>query len=140
MTKTPTTIVHVHQPERTEYVTRNVNVHEHRAPTDQSVALLKEMEKAASNKIIEAIRVTNSDFEAVIQWQWEAMSDQIVGVAVFSIGGTKLKAEHRGAAFKVEQSTDFILALRDAMAKEIANHILGKSMPKELPGFAQWRK
>lgn len=134
------TIVHVHQPERTEYVTRTVNVHEHRAPTDQSVALLKEMEKAATDKIVESMRVTNSDFEAVIQWYWDVMNDQTVGVAVFSIGGTKLRAEHRGRVDRMEQSTDFILALRDAMAKEIANHILGKSMPKELPGFAQWRK
>ena len=38
---------------RTEYVTREV--HEHRAPTDESVKLLREMEQKARDQVIEAI-------------------------------------------------------------------------------------
>ncbi len=44
---------------RTEYVTREV--HEHRAPTDESVALLAEMEEKARARIIERYRVDVGD-------------------------------------------------------------------------------
>ena len=48
---------------RTEYVTRNVNVTEHRAPTDESVKLLREMEAKAEAEVIKAVAVGNQSFE-----------------------------------------------------------------------------
>lgn len=51
----PPMIVQV--PGTTRYVDRNVTINEHRAPTDESVKLLKEMEEKAEAKLIEAIRL-----------------------------------------------------------------------------------
>lgn len=66
-------VVQVDATSTTQQVTREVTkeVHEHRAPTDESVALLREMEDAAESKLLESWVLTNNDFEAV----WHVMED-----------------------------------------------------------------
>lgn len=41
----------------TQYVDRNITQHEHRAPTDESIKLLREMEEKARDNLLLAIRV-----------------------------------------------------------------------------------
>lgn len=72
---------HIHQSGRTEYVPyeKLVTVTENRAPTDESVRLLKEFEQKAKDKIIETIHINNNVIEAcaifyvndVCQWKIE---------------------------------------------------------------------
>lgn len=45
---------------RTEYVTKEINVTEKRAPTDESVALLSEMEEAARSKLFDAFVIEDN--------------------------------------------------------------------------------
>lgn len=54
------TIIH----KRTEFVPTTVHHHEHRAPTDKSVELLKEMEAAAQRKLISASRLDDNTIKA----------------------------------------------------------------------------
>jgi ferredoxin-fold anticodon binding domain-containing protein len=49
---------------------------EKRAPTDQSVALLMEMEEAARKKVIETIVVADTSFECKIHKMYDGLSDQ----------------------------------------------------------------
>jgi CRISPR/Cas system-associated endonuclease/helicase Cas3 len=58
-----------------EQVTRDVekHVHEHRAPTDESVALLKEMEEKAQEKLLRSYKLDTNDFNAV----WHVMQDNL---------------------------------------------------------------
>lgn len=126
MTTEPNIIV-VQSPERTEYVTKTVNVHEHRAPTDESVKLLKEFEEKAQAKVIEAVHVGNTEFECVIHGELDMMSDQFILLAVFKLNGKQMKAEHR---FR-PRSTDghaAIAGLQTAIAQTIAGEILVKSI------------
>ena len=46
----------------------NTKVNIHRAPTDESVRLLKEMETAARDKIIESVAVRDNGFEDVMHF------------------------------------------------------------------------
>lgn len=46
----------------TEYVTQNI--HEHRAPTDESVRLLKELENKAIDKLLHVVELKNNVFNA----------------------------------------------------------------------------
>lgn len=46
------------------YTELNFNVTEKRAPTDESVRLLREMEKEALNKIVKNIDLSNDQFSA----------------------------------------------------------------------------
>lgn len=48
----------INNPTRTEYVTREV--HEHRAPTDKSIELLRDMEKQALDNFISRYDVTSN--------------------------------------------------------------------------------
>lgn len=54
------TIIH----KQTEFVPTTVHHHEHRAPTDRSVELLKEMEVAAQKKLISATRLEDNLLKA----------------------------------------------------------------------------
>lgn len=65
MFRKPPIIVPVAGPARTEYVTREV--HEHRAPTDESVRLLGEMEEAARQRIVDSIKLAGNVFNATMQ-------------------------------------------------------------------------
>lgn len=58
---------------RTECGPREINVEEHRAPTDESVRLLREMEKEAESKLTSVNRIENSLVDAV----WYVIEDPI---------------------------------------------------------------
>jgi hypothetical protein len=125
------TIIQVNQPERTQYVDRNVTVHEHRAPTDQSVALLKEMEEKAERKILNTIHVTDSSFECVVHMWWDAINDAKVMRAVWSLNGHKCETTHTWRCRRDEPEpqalTKAFAALRDKIATEIATKIIAGS-------------
>lgn len=110
---------------RTEYVTREV--HEHRAPTDKSVELLMEMEKAAKDKIVEAVHVKSNDFECVVHQcrHFEDMSHELVAVMV--LNGKKITVSERGH----DSVENIALALRDKLAREIASRALGDAFRAE---------
>ena len=109
---------------RTEYVTRTVNHHEHRAPTDQSVALLKEMELAARAKIEQSIHVGNTTFECVVHVMQDMAEACMRMKAVFKLNGVTANAEH---SYRPRDQGDHIKAanaLRDEVAKVIAAKML----------------
>jgi hypothetical protein len=105
----------------TEYVTREV--HEHRAPTDESVKLLREMEAKAQEQVIEAMHVGDMTFECVVHTlkRWE--DDTTTLKAVFSLNGKKLTAEYTDHAWRTNKR-DMVMKLRDEMAKVIAEQVL----------------
>lgn len=110
--------------ERVEYVTRKVEVHEHRAPTDKSVALLKEMEAAAERRIVEAIHIGDTTFECVVHIEKDMMADCTRLRAVFKLNG---RAETVNHSFRPRDHGDELAAanaLRDEVAKVIASKML----------------
>lgn len=117
MLRRPTIVIN-QQPTRTEYVTREI--HEHRAPTDQSVALLAEMEAKARAAIIKAVHVGDATFDCVIHTARLPESDALLLKAIFSLNGRKLTVEVKDWA----EPETMIVKLRDAMATQIANEIL----------------
>lgn len=106
----------------TQYVTKEV--HEHRAPTDASVALLREMERSAEAKVVEAVRVGNTSFECVVHRELDCMSDQVVFRAVFKLNGRQETAEHRCERRKADDVGAAWRALRDEIAKVIATRMI----------------
>lgn len=116
-------------PERshTEYVTRAV--HEHRAPTDDSVKLLREMEKKARDQVIEAIHVGDTTFECVVHQQHDFASDLTTWRAVFSLNGKNLTADFEFRPWQTKPA-DAAVGLRDAISKKIATEILSPSLSR----------
>jgi hypothetical protein len=115
-------------PPRTQYVDRNVTVHEHRAPTDESVKLLREMEQKAQEKLIASVQVGNSTFECVLHQYLDNLSDRMVWTAVYKLNGkqltTTVDSDPRQSPILGDGMRDAFEKLRDAMAKEIAAQIL----------------
>ena len=77
---------------------RSIDVHhtvtEHRAPTDESVRLLKEMEAAAREKVVQSIRLESNDFNAVVQEQYDPLNDQRHYRVIFSANGKRVEVMH----------------------------------------------
>ncbi len=94
-------------------------VHEHRAPTDQSIALVREFEKEAENKVLYGIKGSDNSFQFRAMVFREIFDEKIM--LDFSLNGRKHKftipTERRSSA------KDNLLKIRDAIAKEIANTI-----------------
>lgn len=128
------TEIHVHMPARTEYVTQTVKIEERRAPTDESVRLLKEFEEKAREKIESSINVGGNGFECTIITERDVLSMDVVAAALFKLNGISLKATARIKDFDLKKKGpgDFAIALRDEVAKVIANELLSKGWPKEI--------
>gem|GEM_PF-2896609 len=115
-------------PTRTEYVTRNVHIH--RAPTDESVRLLKEMEDAAEKKIIESVHVKSNAFECVVHVMYDVLSDDKIYRAVFSLNGKKMTVEHRHSARDPDDRSAAIDGLVNEVAKVIARDAIAEAFTK----------
>lgn len=70
-----------------EFHEHNHKVNIHRAPTDDSVKLLKEMEEKAEKKITDSIRVQNSDIEMVVHHQFNYINQQEQFAIVYKVNG-----------------------------------------------------
>lgn len=101
-----------------------VNVTEKRAPTDESVRLLKEMEEAARNKVLETIVVADTSFECKIHKMVDPINDQDVYNVVFSLGKQKRRTEVRVDKYRKLTPQEVAVAIRDAVAVDISNHLL----------------
>lgn len=133
-------ILVLNQPARTEYVTREVNVHEQRAPTDESVKLLREMEAKAEAEVLKAVSVSNTHFECVVHQFLDAMSDKMNFAAVFKLNGVNMDAKIEVDPRKAEPNCDLrptFEKLRDEVAKEIAEKILDRAFVDSM--VHRWR-
>lgn len=113
----------------TEYVTREVNVH--RAPTDKSVALLKEMEQAARDKVLETIRLENNGFEAVCHRMVNYADNDTIWKCIYSLNDKRFETTVRLSDRR--DPMDVVDMLRDEMAKDIAAAILAPALVAAWP-------
>ena len=120
----------------TERVHEHVTVHEHRAPTDESVKLLREMEQAARDKVVQAIRLENSPIDCVVHAQMDALNVRRDFCVFVRINGQKLevrKSFDEEATF--EKIADGLLA---AVSERIAAEVLAPAfgrLASQLRGF-----
>ena len=102
-----------------------INVTEKRAPTDESVRLLREMEAKAKAEVIKAIAVNDNHFTGVIHTMFDALSQQSTVRLVYSLNGKKLTTDYQINESEKSQY-DSINGLIDAVARDIAIEILRK--------------
>ena len=122
MDDTPDTPIVIFAPSGRSDHHHHHNVVEKRAPTDESVALLREMEKAAREQVDKAIRLQANGFECVAQSYRDAASDDVVIVVRFMLAGTRMKVEHRHRRF--DPLDDLGSVVIDKMARAIAETAL----------------
>ena len=107
---------------RGNFVEINFNVTEKRAPTDESVRLLREMEKEALNKIIHNIDLSNNQFSARPLVFEVSLNFNSEGKVLFSLNGKK---HELNVSFGfLESKEDMIKKCYDELAKYVAREIL----------------
>lgn len=111
------------------HTTVNANIAINRAPTDESVKLLREMETKAKDEVVKSLHVGNTIFECIVQQYLDNFNDQVVISAVFKLNGKRMRAEHRMYTREAQDKAKLAQGLRDEMAKIIATEVL-------LPAFS----
>lgn len=116
---------------RTEQVTTHtsarVEITEKRAPTDESVRLLREMEDAARKQVDLAIHVGNTTFECVVHRARDFASCCVHFRAIFKLNGVQRTAEHivrDKDVLSMEDTSQAMRALRDKIATVIATEMI----------------
>ena len=107
-----------------------INVTEKRAPTDESVRLLREMEAKAKAEVIKATAVNDNHFTGVIHTMFDALSYRTTVRLVYSMNGKKLTTDYH-----IDDSRsldDSIAGLIDAVARDIAIEILRKPISEAM--------
>ncbi len=106
--------------------TRNVTSHEHRAPTDESVRLLREMEEKARDSVFATIKCESTHFNvSAMVWE-DHMNMGLVVRSKFTLGDQTHDVETLVPARTTETAESrqkVVLAIRDQLAREIANQI-----------------
>ncbi len=108
-----------------------INVTEKRAPTDESVRLLREMEAKAKAEVIKATAVNDNHFTGVIHTMFDALSQQTTVRLVYSLNGKKLTTDYH-IDESAKSQYDSINGLIDAVARDVAIEILRKPLTESM--------
>lgn len=123
--------IHAHR-HVTERVHESVTVHEHRAPTDESVRLLREMEQAARDKVVQAIRLENAPIDCVVHAQDNAMNGDRDFCVFVRVNGKRIEVRRSFNLLDatVEKVANGLLA---AVSKRIAEELLAPAFGRLAP-------
>lgn len=119
-----------------DIINQHTTIHEHRAPTDESVKLLREMEEAAKKAIVDSVRVQDTHFECVVLTQTDMINCEEQFVAIFSLNGKKMKTPLRISMFDHDENgkklgpKEKYRRLVLSVAQDIADEILFSAFSK----------
>lgn len=97
---------------------------EYRAPTDDSVKLLREMEEKARSEVIKSIKLTDiNGGDVVLTISREPMTDEIIYRAIFKIMGNAHEIEHRTPVYTFDLQETIVVVV-DKVARKLAVEML----------------
>lgn len=102
---------------------------EYRAPTDESVRLLKEMEEKAREKIIDSFIVNDTHFECKIFQEKDFLTLDTKFVVIYSMNGKKRTVNVRIEEGSIENTYKKLLS---AVANDIAHAMLADAFNKAI--------
>jgi hypothetical protein len=124
---------------RTSHHHHRAEVHEHRAPTDESVRLLREMEQAAEQKLLDSFRLEGCEVDCVVHHlrRYETLGTDHDFIIQYRLGSRRIRVDHRHR----ERMRDTPEEARQYLAEEllrvvgesIAQQILAPALNKALP-------
>jgi len=124
---------HIH-PTKTEFVTREVN--EHRAPTDESVRLLNEMQQKAAENLIRTAHIENTVLrDAIVMATQDVFGDYEIAFR-FTVNGAEIKGGFKLSKFDFNREGERIICER--LIEELGLHIMAgltQGMLKDLYGL-----
>jgi hypothetical protein len=116
---------------------QRTEVHEHRAPTDASVKLLREMEQAALDKIMATVRLEGCPVDCMLAQMRDPFGDYQFFIR-YKLGTVTREVRHdfrpRFNLAPHDLREQAIGELRDALAKDIAIGLLDQPIRQLLGG------
>lgn len=101
-----------------------VDVTENRAPTDESVRLLKEMEAEARKKITESTTVHNTEFTCKLHKYHDAMNCSDNYAVIYTLNGVQRRIDINVDIYEMLTPDQVACFIRDEVAVDIANKML----------------
>lgn len=107
------------------FIDHNTVTHEHRAPTDKSVQLLRDLEREAINKTLSVHRLKNNIIDAVWHIRENHLSDTLTGICQIKINGKEfqLECDLERRFSNDEQIENMTRTILDKIAIEIGKHL-----------------
>ena len=109
------------------------SVTEKRAPTDESVKLLKEMEKAAEEKLLGSIRIENCPIDCVIHAMKDSLNLDLNFLVRMKINGKTIDVRHthrRSHAGTEQDRQQIVDGLVSCVSERIARELLAGAFAK----------
>lgn len=107
------------------------NVTEKRAPTDESVRLLKEMESEARKKITETTTVHNTEFVCKLHKYHDALNASDMYAVIYTLNGVQSRIDMMVEIYKMMTPEQVACCIRDKVAVDIANKMLSTAFMDE---------
>lgn len=101
-----------------------IDVHEHRAPTDESVKLMKEMESATERNRIASMPLQSNILSGVVSVFQDHVRASVGAVAVFDLNGHRCRVTADVPAWG--NQGDLLVKLHEEVAKRVAEELLVK--------------
>lgn len=107
----------------------DIDVTVKRAPTDESVKLLREMEAAAKAEVLKTVRVSDGVFDGVVHHFKDGLNAQDVWHCVFKVNGQRMEAEvrrfwHTKGRYEPEALAEIYQELADEVGRVMAREAL----------------
>lgn len=119
----------VHRYERHQH-NHTTTIKEQRAPTDESVRLLREMEQKARDSVLQSVRVKDCPVDAVVHVHEDLLNGRTLFKVIYQINGARREVD---AAVEIGAEWQETAGhLIDALAKDIALTILAPSIRSAL--------
>lgn len=109
----------------------NTTVTENRAPTDESVRLLKEMEAEARKKITESTTVHNTEFTCKLHKYYDAANGADMYAVIYTLNGKKSQVDLSVECYKELTPEQVACFIRDKVAVDIANKMISTAFMDE---------
>ncbi|MEG0161935.1 MAG: hypothetical protein RR714_06495 [Aurantimicrobium sp.] len=102
----------------------NVNIQERRAATDESVRILREMEKEVQQKITDSIRVQNCEIDLVVHTQVDYLNSQSLMALVYCINGKKTRVDLKFNSWETQDKEKVLDKIIQRLSESIASNLL----------------
>lgn len=113
---------------RARHSNTTVTINEKRAPTDESVKLLREMEQAAKDNIVHTLKLEKNGFEAVVHFAISALDLNYMGKAIFDLNGKRMVVEESISQYQGPKA--LVQALMKKISERIAEEVLQHAFDK----------
>lgn len=121
-----------------QYIKKDVTVTEKRAPTDESVKILMEMEEKALDKLVSITKLDSNLFKATWHTFNDCMSDSLNIVCRFEMNGEEERFDFRMCKFDCRNDQELVEKVREKILEKLTGIFTYDLFNKNLKSFTEF--